>query len=207
MTRLTRSLGAMLCVAFFTITNAASAHALEQQSPHAPVATTPPATEDNIERGSAGYELLGGGIGLLLGAGVTYATVAQQGDCGPGGHGAPSPCAMEGLAAMMTHIFLTTPLLITGGVILGGNATGSNGRFFSTWGGATLGLLAGFLVTAPLANEDASYEARLATIPLVGLTSTVGAVLFYRNSASAPRVTAAPTLNGRGAMFTLSGSM
>lgn len=196
-----------LCIGAFTfcIVNPASAHAIEE-----PVSTTPggaTTVEDNIDRGSLGYELLGGSIGLLVGAGVTYAAVASQGTCGPGGHGAPSPCAMESLAAMMTHIFLTTPLLITGGVILGGNATGSNGRFFSTWGGATLGLLAGFLVTAPLANEDASYEARLATIPLVGLTAVGGAVLFYRNSASAPRISAAPTLDGRGAMFTISGAM
>jgi hypothetical protein len=200
-----QALTATTCVVVFGFASAVSAHAVERQSVRTPTTTTTTTPDDNIERGSFGYELLGGSIGLTFGAGITYAVVAHHiSSCSPSGH-VMSPCEFEGMAAMMTHVFLTTPLLVVGGVIVGGNATGSNGRFFSTWGGAVLGMLAGFLLTAPLANDDASYETRLATIPVIGLTTVGGAVLFYRNSATAPRVSLAPANSGDGAMLTLRG--
>lgn len=162
-----------------------------------------PLPEDAVELGSFGYEFLAGSLGVALGAGITYATATQQPDCN-GGH-VPVPCGRE--LMVLLHIAVTTPLLITGGVILGGNATGSNGRFFSTWGGTMIGALAGVLVTAPLTNENTSHEARLVSLPVIGLSAVGGGVLFYRNSASAPRMAVVPTLDGRGAMFNLQGAL
>lgn len=104
------------------------------------------------------------------------------------------------------------PLLASLAVTLAGNGSGGNGRGESTVGGATVGTFAGLgMATALwlLPIEREAYVLRFGVgCALVVAGPVVGAVIGYRASATSPvRAIALPTLDGRGAMFMLSGAM
>jgi hypothetical protein len=199
-----------LCMGLITlcITTNATAQAIERRTPPIAadaLASTTATTSNAINRGNLGFEILGGSIGLAVGAGAIVAVLAEAKSAEDTDSG--SDCGLDCAVDLLGLGLGLAPLLITGGVVAAGAVTGSNGTFFATWGGTFLGMWIGGLLSLPFTRGASSDTARTASFSLAGAGGLAGAVLFYRFSASAPRVTLAPTINGQGAMFTLSGSM
>lgn len=204
--RLSTTLALTAALALVATSNRASAHAIEQRPPaHTPEQTAAPTEEPAIERGNLSYELVGGAIGVSLGAALTYVLITgpSQGGCS----GAHVPCLSDSQAFGLLFGLGVTPLLAVAGVTIAGNASGANGRFFATWGGAMAGAGAGLILGGAMTQNLSSGGKQAVIFPLTAATTLAGALFFYRNSSRAIQASAAPTLNGRGGVFVVSGTM
>lgn len=185
----------------------------------APMVPTPPqARPSGVEplaeplTGDLGVELVAGiggaGVAVLLGVATAH---AQVGACAPG----EGLCGLGATLQGVSVFILSAPVLVTAGVALAGRGTGGNGNVFWTALGASMGTVVGAMAgmrafTLMSEPDDApSMGARIAVAGAVAsLPAVASAVLGYQLSADVPvQAMAVPALDGRGAMFTLSGAM
>jgi len=110
----------------------------------APAAYAPPREQDDGSRGSIVAETFGGVVGYALGAaagiGILYLAVAGE--------------SIAGLLAGIPLAVFVAGTGLAGGVTVGGDASGGQGRFWAAFGGQAVGGLLSLMVFLATAGDD-----------------------------------------------------
>ncbi len=176
-------------------------------------ATTSDAHEGDVdEAGALGWELLAGTGAVAAAATLSVGIgLAVAHDCAPDSE-LTYDCSMTGAGTMVLTYLAAAPLLSSLAVTLTGDATDGQGKYLSTLGASLIGGFAGLGLASGIAvaGRNSDGNPLITTLVFGALLSgpLVGALVGYRMSAQ-PRVHAyaMPTLDGRGAIFSLGGAL
>lgn len=219
--RTTRGLALVALVACSVLHEGqASAQAATSIRTPTPSPASPAAADRQAASSTSGSLALELGLGTLAVAGAwglaTVAYYTAQAECG-----GRANCVLDPAGAALRTFLVTAPLLTSIAIYITGDATGGDGSYLQTLLGAVLGTAGGLALGIAFATTvDGSENTTAATFGLAVVTAApvLGALLAYRASCPSdpPRAAARtgifhaaalPTLDGRGAMFSISGAM